>query len=279
MNKDLTNAAINLFKKHGKEYAKENFIKITPIHTGYTNQSYLLETNNHKFQIRLGQNNEIVNRNNEKEILSIIKDKYYIYYNENNGNAIKKWIDAVALEEYFNERQQILEADVLITLIKEIEDLHKINWKDSKIIHHDYFCFFNNKHDLEDYHKDLYIKLVNELTQDSPWVLSHNDLNMQNILITKDKKIIFIDYEWGRINHPLWDIANFIRESNLNLEQVKEIAKLLSVSYNKLLKFMYICTNFAYQWTFSTKYSENVKTYRQKTKDLLNQYYSLIIQL
>jgi thiamine kinase-like enzyme len=101
-------------------------------------------------------------------------------------------------------------------------------------------------------------------------------LNSDNLLLSKPKEIIFIDYEWGRLNNKYWDIANFIRESNLSLQAIKHILTYdKSLDKNILNDFIYICTNYAYQWTFNMKQTKKILMCRKINLAKLNKYYKL----
>lgn len=50
-------------------------------------------------------------------------------------------------------------------------------------------------------------------------VFSHNDLLANNILIDKaSSHTVFIDYEYASFNYPIFDIANYICESEFDYE-------------------------------------------------------------
>jgi choline/ethanolamine kinase len=50
-------------------------------------------------------------------------------------------------------------------------------------------------------------------------VFSHNDLLANNILVDSIKhSIVFIDYEYSSYNYPIFDIANYICESEFNYD-------------------------------------------------------------
>lgn len=59
------------------------------------------------------------------------------------------------------------------------------------------------------YDKYLYSKIR--------WTACHNDLVKENILLSPDNKIYLIDWEYSGMNDPLWDIASFILENDLNI--------------------------------------------------------------
>lgn len=89
MNKNLKKQILNLLEKINLK--EDNIIKIKKIHQGFTNMSFYVETKNKKaYQLRLGQNNEIVDRNNEFLVLKALNLKSFLYYNKDNGDAIKK---------------------------------------------------------------------------------------------------------------------------------------------------------------------------------------------
>jgi thiamine kinase-like enzyme len=52
-----------------------------------------------------------------------------------------------------------------------------------------------------------------------PLVFSHNDLLANNVLIRKDNgKFVFIDYEYCSFNFPIYDIANYFEESQIDYD-------------------------------------------------------------
>lgn len=67
---------------------------------------------------------------------------------------------------------------------------------------------------------------MKEVTKDfeaSHFVFSHNDLLAGNVLIRKkDKKVIFIDYEYSCFNYPIYDIANYFAESRFDYSYPEE---------------------------------------------------------
>lgn len=40
--------------------------------------------------------------------------------------------------------------------------------------------------------------------------LCHNDLNNLNIMVSNQKRIYLIDYEYSKYNHVAYDLANFL---------------------------------------------------------------------
>jgi len=60
---------------------------------------------------------------------------------------------------------------------------------------------------------------IKDLLTREPLVFCHNDLVRGNILF-KDKRVYVIDYEYAGINHPLFDLASFITENNIEDQQL-----------------------------------------------------------
>lgn len=64
-----------------------------------------------------------------------------------------------------------------------------------------------------------FIERVTKLHEEGELAFSHNDLLANNILIDKAKNsIVFIDYEYSSYNYPIFDIANYICESEFNYD-------------------------------------------------------------
>ena len=163
-------------------------IEIKPIHHGFTNLSFYVKTVNQKeYQVRIGKNNEIVNREIEAIIVEKIFKDDFLYYDKKTGNAIKKWFQGRDL------KRCDLDEAVLKTLIKKIETLHETDLSDLKILPHDAYQFLE-KDVLEEKHYLTYLNLLDEV-KDKTLVFSHNDLNLKNILINEEKDLMFIDFE------------------------------------------------------------------------------------
>ncbi|MFA5235789.1 MAG: choline kinase family protein [Bacilli bacterium] len=59
------------------------------------------------------------------------------------------------------------------------------------------------------------VEYVVERLGHDPLVFAHNDLVRGNILF-KDDRVFIIDFEYAGINHPLFDLASFITENNID---------------------------------------------------------------
>jgi thiamine kinase-like enzyme len=198
----------------------------------------------------------------------LLKLTDFIYYDVSNGNAVKKWISGVN-----PTKRQISSNSFLKAFAESLMWLHRV--KASNIVKHNYWdCIEKAKLPLE--HKAAYISLIKDYER-MPLVLSHNDLSADNLIYTPSKKVVFIDYEWARMNNKYWDVANFIREVNLPLREIKILCKLLKFNnLHQLLTFVYLTTNYAYQWTFNMPFTPIMKRYRQLTFKKLKRYYQFV---
>lgn len=263
----LEKKAIKLFVDHTK--FKSHQIKlIKHIHKGYTNISFLIILiNNQKYQVRLANDNGIVNRKSELAILKNIHNKNFLYYDIKTGNAIKEWIDGV------NPTNSEINSKIFLDIFSsELNKLHSCKNLNG-VINHDYFEFVKiARNKISNTHLTKYLNLLSKY-KNLKLVLSHNDLSQDNLLWNeKEKRIFFIDYEWARMNNQYWDIANFIRESNLKKTYIKYLAHINKLDYQILKDFIYICTNYALQWTFAMPQTTKILTYRKKLLIKLNKY-------
>lgn len=249
---DQKKVVIKYFTEQLKQYQISDIIKFKKIHQGYTNLSFYIETKDGQaYQFRIPQNNDLVNRENEKKIISMIDHKDYLFFSE-SGIFIKKWTKGRNLN-----LNDVKNDDFWLTLRHEIETLHKTK-NSIEILKMDYDNIdkIKNKKISNLYYE--FLKVINE----KEWVISHNDLNYDNIIFTEDKKLKLIDYEWARLNHPTWDIVNFCREGKINFEKITKIADIFEISHIEFFKIYYLCLCLAYQWSKKMPLSLKILKYR-----------------
>jgi thiamine kinase-like enzyme len=200
----------------------------------------------------------------------LINDKVYLYFDIKSGDAIKKWV--IGDNPSF---QQVCSSTFLKAFAKTLNKLHDIDTKNKKVLKHDYLdCLKKAK--LPAQHRTIYLSLIKQY-KNLPLVLSHNDLSAENLIYTSKHQVIFIDYEWSRLNNQYWDVANFIREANLPINKIKELSSYLKVKNIKaLLNFVYLSTNYAYQWTFNMPMNPKIKKYRAIVLKKMTRYLGLI---
>lgn len=266
---NLKQNAINLFIKFNRNnYKKEDIIKIKKIHNGFTNISFYFKLNNgSEFQVRLGRNNDIVDRVNEVNTLKIINNDSYLYYDVKSGNSIKKWIKGRTLNK--ND----LTNEILAKIFQKINEYHNIK-PTSGLLKHDYYSFYSNARMPKKY-LDAYKKIVEKVSTTS-WGFSHNDLNLENMLIDNDSNIHFIDFEWSRINHPYWDFANLIKETLLSYSKIVNFSKIAKLNLKLLVEITFVAICFSYQWTYSNSFSFKILIYRLKMYMKMIHFYKML---
>ncbi|WP_027122341.1 phosphotransferase [[Mycoplasma] imitans] len=261
MNK-TKNQIIDFFVNH-TNYSTDQIIKIIPIHNGFTNLSFLVQTSDgNKFQVRFAMNNELVSRVNEYQVIQLLKNDLFIYFDQSTGDCIKKWIPGKEVD-YFDKTR-------LDNLARAIKKIHQVDINNCSVLPIDYYSGFENAK-LSTRHRKLYQHLINKY-KDLPKILTHSDLNAHNMLVDQNDQIHLIDFEWSRINNPYFDLANMARES-LNLDQ----AYYLVDSYGGLDRnifndFLIISCLFALIWTYNMAQTDKIIAYRNDVQKRLEYY-------
>ena len=207
----------------------KNTIEISKIEGGLTNQNFLIQDNQKKFVVRLGEDipEHLISRSNE-----IIASKAAAEFNigpkvvyNSKGILVLKYIESIALSAE-NVKDKI---DSIIPLIKRIHfEMPKKIIGQSLI-----FWVFHVIRNYENYLKNKkspYTKLLPELLhkceilekKSSPYeiVFGHNDLLPANFL-DDGSRLWVIDWEYAGFNTPLFDLGGLA--SNNNFSQKQEI--------------------------------------------------------
>jgi len=218
----------------------KNTIEISKIEGGITNQNFLIQDNQKKFVVRLGEDipEHLVSRSNE-----IIASKAAAEFNigpkvvyNSKGILVLKYIESIALSSE-NVKDKI---DTIIPLIKKIHfEIPKKIIGQSLIfwvfhVIRNYENFLKNK-------KSSYMKLLPELLhkseilekKSSPYeiVFGHNDLLPANFL-DDGTRLWVIDWEYAGFNTPLFDLGGLA--SNNNFSQKQETYLLENYFENKI---------------------------------------------
>ena len=205
----------------------KNTIEISKIEGGITNQNFLIQDNQKKFVVRLGEDipEHLVSRSNE-----IIASKAAAEFNigpkvvyNSKGILVLKYIESIALSSE-NVKDKI---DTIIPLIKKIHfEIPKKIIGQSLIfwvfhVIRNYENFLKNK-------KSSYMKLLPELLhkceilekKSSPYeiVFGHNDLLPANFL-DDGTRLWVIDWEYAGFNTPLFDLGGLASNNNFSQKQ------------------------------------------------------------
>lgn len=258
------NIVEKIFFSYFKDMSKKDILDIKLIKLGFTNSSYKVTTCNGKYVVRIANKN--IDRNNEKIYLKYLKNSNYIYYDNLTGNSICKWIDG--------RNPTIFECNqdhLFFKICELINGFSKINLNDILGMNEfDYYKFFNadiNKNFLDRY------KILIEKYKNDKKVFSHNDVSPLNIIVNNND-VFIIDFEWSSLNHPYWDIANFIREINYDISQINKLNNFLTINLDILKDFLFLTTCYAMQWSLSITETSELLEYRKKTKKQLINYYN-----
>lgn len=203
---------------------------ISPI-GGMTNKNYKLQVDDSLYVLRVPGNGteEMISR--EDEIKNAVYaneiglDAELIYFNEKTGIKISKFIDnAETLTPEAAKKQRSME--MVVSIIKKLHD--------SKVPMNNNFDIYNKIEKYEqlrdkvggfvfdDYYdtksKVIYLKtIMNEL--DVNLTPCHNDLVAENFIKSNDEEMYLIDWEYGGMNDPMWDLAAYCLENGLSEDE------------------------------------------------------------
>ncbi|AEG73795.1 choline kinase [Mycoplasma haemofelis Ohio2] len=256
--------------------AEELFIKalnrkdiksVFRVYRGYSNRTYKLTTqDNEEFKVRIGDNNHFISRKNELAILKLTKNDNYLFYDEESGDSVWRWLDGDPTNRLDIDKQY------LELLVSEIRKIHSSPFNCLVLLHDDLEFYEQTKDNFSKEDLDIYLKLVKQ-NENHKHTLCHNDISLGNLIYNKDKKSLsIIDFEWGRINSPYWDYGNFIKESDLDMWHIKHLATLADLSLSRLFKYCFMATMYSLQLSFVLEESESIKVYRNRLFSQLERY-------
>lgn len=203
-----------------KQLFHTNTYTLTKLDKGLTNHNYLLCVKNEKYIVRIPQkdNSHLFNRKNEKIVHDLVRDLDVecIYFNEENGIKITKYIDHLY---EFEECPYEDKVERCALLMKKLHTLPPVDF------HFNPFQTLQNYkehvkkplYDLSKYEKEIE-KVKTFKNKD---VLCHNDFVSGNILYGKDRDYL-IDYEYGASNDPLFDVISFLSENQIFDKTLRE---------------------------------------------------------
>ena len=114
-------------------------------------------------------------------------------------------------------------------LIDAIERFHDLDKEGINV--HDWNKYNHNLNKIGPSYARVFNKLKEEFKPNNSWVVSHNDINLENMLFT-NKGIQLIDFEWSNINHPLFDYVqiDIVMQTNLKKDKSREYRKLTTLT-------------------------------------------------
>ena len=260
----LKKKAINIFLKN-TNYSLLDIKKTIFIHAGYTNTNLFIKTSDNKSYLVRISNNDFVDRKNEYLFLKSINQlDQYLFFDKFTGDAIKIWTKGKN-----PTKKQSKSIKFILSLKKEIDLFHKSHKLNNQILKHDFFQYIN-KTNLTLEQKNIYKYLVKMFFDDKKLVMSHNDINPDNILTNQKEKILFIDFEYARLNIPEWDIINYLREVNLSKIKIFIISRFIKIKYQKIIQLIYLSLLYSLQWSYSIKENKKINNYRNNLIEQIN---------
>ena len=210
---------------------EENRIQdISPI-GGMTNKNYKLQIDDKLYVLRVPGNGteEMISR--EDEIKNAVYaneiglDAELIYFNEKTGVKISHFIEnAETLTPEAAKKQRSME--MVVNIIKKLHnsklpmnnkfDIYNKIEKYEQLLNKVEGKIFYDYYEVKD--KVIYLKtIMNEL--DIKLTPCHNDLVAENFVKSGDEKMYLIDWEYGGMNDPMWDLAAYCLENGLSEDE------------------------------------------------------------
>lgn len=265
------------------ELAKQTFAKVFPdkvshikeikdIHNGYTNFSFLFVLDNDKkYQVRIPHSEDWIDRSVEYKALELTRRNYFVYFDKKTGIAVKKWIEGSAPVK--GVYKSIAFNDMLFNEIKKIHKV-KINGR-MKFKPINFDAYNSHLHFLRFEYQRKYLCLLDR-RRNEPLVLTHSDINPLNV-IYDGNKITIIDFEWSCLASEYWDYANWVRETNLNIDKIDWKKYIDNFDKEKLSDFIFLSAVFAHLWAQEMPTTKAMIKYRRKTMKQLKKAYKYVI--
>ena len=201
-----------------------NFKIFKKINDGETSEIFLGEFNGRKSIFKLTKRNNfnlIINEYLKSGVIENISKKNVtpniLFYEKKIGLLIYEYIEIESKNKISKNIQIIGE---------QLKKFHQIKFNKRTKTYKDQFNLYINKLNSES--KNNYLKEAIELFNDlkvheneNENVFSHNDLNANNILMSKNN-IFFIDFEYSSINNKYFDISKIIDSLNLNNSEISK---------------------------------------------------------
>lgn len=204
--------------------------KIEHLKAGFSNHSYLINRH-HVLRLKKSTKDRYYDSKLEASVITSIAplkiSETVVYFNDKDGTK---------LSEYLPRTKKIVgspSSSQLALVAKTLRKLHR-----SKISSGVPFDLFHRlrfyKSQCVDFVDTVYerkvIAAVERFYQEEPFVLCHNDVVNGNLLFRKNK-VLLIDFEYAADNNPLFDLASFFSENDINDEKLRRY--FLKIYFNK----------------------------------------------
>ena len=272
--------------------SSQDIQSISPLKTGFTNDSYLITlTNGDRYILRYPrlETEALVNRRAEAAVYEAIKDlgisDQVLYIDPTRGLKLSSFIEKAHCLDLSNQK------DLCASLLC-LNHLHRcgrtIDYRIDfpGLIAH-YERLRRGASQLADY--EINRKRVFDLLawlegQPREEVLCHEDFNCQNILLGPDEQVHLIDFEYAGMSDPAWDVASLCLHSQLDLEGVHRIIEAYygpdpdAVIYDKVYAYLAIG---GFIWSLWTELREGDQlsacSYLEKQYQYVETYYTMVL--
>ena len=251
------------------------------------NQNYVVEVGNKKYLLRIpGKGTELFNdRKAEREAYLQLKDQdlaeeaYFI--DPISGIKISRFYDESRILDVNNE-------DELKALMKKLKKLHegsfKFNHDDvfDRMRRYDSYVasvrgrkYYTNE--FKEIHREI-LKIEETFKDNFEQAPIHADLSPNNVLITKEGKVVLIDLEFVSMGDPYTDLANFSHDANYSsLETIKLLELYLDrkPKDNEIYKLLLLCSAVSVMWYIWAVYKMSVE---EQSFEMYEEYRDLYLE-
>lgn len=247
-----------------------NIQEIFPI-GGMTNNNYKFRVNNKEFVLRIPGNGTEGMISRQEEVRNAIYankigvDAELVYFNEDTGIKISRFIEnaeTLSPESAKKQSSMIMVTNVLkrlhnsklemdnnFDIYDKIEKYEQLLIKDNVHIFDDYYKVKEKVFQLENIMKDLEVELAP----------CHNDTVAENFIKSGDNNMYLIDWEYGGMNDPMWDLSAHSLENGFTEDEEELFLKLyfegkIEEKYRKRILINKVYQDFL--WSIWTKIKE-----------------------
>lgn len=204
--------------------------KIDPLKAGFSNHSYLIN-NRHVLRIKKPLKDSYYDARQEafaiKNVTPLKISESVLFFDERDGTK---------LSLFLTRTKKIVDIPTDKQLSLVAKTLHKLHR--TKIVSGKSFDVFERlryyKSKCVDFVDSIYerkvVASVERFYNSEPFVLCHNDVVNGNLLF-RSNKVFLIDFEYASDNNPLFDLASFLSENNIDDEKTRRL--FLKYYFNK----------------------------------------------
>lgn len=205
---------------------------------GMTNKNYKIKVNNKYFVLRVAGNGtkEMISRKDEiKNAVyanTIGIDAELVYFNEDTGIKISKFIEnAETLSPESTKKQTSM--NMVTNILRKLHS-SKLKMNNNfdiygKIEKYEQLLLEAKANNFEDYYevKEKVLQLQTIMEElDVVFTPCHNDTVAENFIKSGDDTMYLIDWEYGGMNDPMWDLAAHSLENNFTEDEEELFLKL-----------------------------------------------------